>query len=84
LQQLFGFIDIDKINPDAWPALIADLSAGENGIVNLAFAESMVEKAVAAHSALVDQVQKDVNRCYENDLVLEESESVLYNSLRKL
>ncbi|KAI3784011.1 hypothetical protein L1987_43102 [Smallanthus sonchifolius] len=109
LQQLSGFIDVDKINPDAWPALIADLSAGENGIVSLAFgytrlflpdkpvtkaqaaialaageasdivseelarieAESMAEKAVAAHTALVDQVQKDINTCYENDLLLE-------------
>ncbi|PWA84041.1 hypothetical protein CTI12_AA154290 [Artemisia annua] len=33
LQQCSGFIDIDKINPDAWPALIADLSAGEQGII---------------------------------------------------
>ncbi|KAA8533715.1 hypothetical protein F0562_031232 [Nyssa sinensis] len=32
LHQLSGFIDIDKINPDAWPALMADLSAGEQGI----------------------------------------------------
>ncbi|KAJ0753183.1 hypothetical protein HanPI659440_Chr09g0332851 [Helianthus annuus] len=109
LQQLSGFIDTDKINPDAWPALIADLSAGENGIVSLAFgytrlfqpdkpvtiaqaaialatgeasdivseelarieAESMAEKAVAAHTALVDQVQKDINTYYENDLQLE-------------
>ncbi|KAD4584844.1 hypothetical protein R6Q59_036371 [Mikania micrantha] len=110
LLQVSGFIDIDKINPDAWPALIADLSAGENGIVSLAFgytrlfqpdkpvtkaqaaialatgeeasdivseelarieAESMAEKAVAAHSALVDQVQKDINMYYENDLLLE-------------
>ncbi|PWA82859.1 hypothetical protein CTI12_AA172110 [Artemisia annua] len=114
LQQLSGFIDIDKINPDAWPALIADLSAGENGIVGLAFgytrlfqpnkpvtnsqaaialatgegsdvvseelarieAESMAEKVVAAHSALVDQVQKDVNRYYENDLLVEREKIV--------
>ncbi|CAG7892725.1 unnamed protein product [Brassica rapa] len=37
LYQLSGFLDIDKINPEAWPALIADLSAGENGITSLAF-----------------------------------------------
>lgn len=37
LHQLSGFIDIDKINPDACPALVADLSAGENGIIALAF-----------------------------------------------
>lgn len=34
-------------------------------------AESMAEKAVAAHSALVAQVEKDLNASYENDLSLE-------------
>ncbi|XP_052210335.1 uncharacterized protein LOC127813411 isoform X2 [Diospyros lotus] len=109
LQQLSGFIDIDKINPDAWPALVADLSAGENGIIGLAFgytrlfqpdkpvtksqaaialatgeasdivseelarieAESMAENAVAAHTALVAQVEKDVNASFEKELSLE-------------
>ncbi|GFZ15354.1 hypothetical protein Acr_24g0015440 [Actinidia rufa] len=109
LHQLSGFIDIDKINPDACPALVADLSAGENGIVTLAFgytrlfqpdkpvtkaqaaialatgeasdivseelarieAESMAENAVAAHSALVAQVEKDVNASFEKELLLE-------------
>ncbi|KAK8686608.1 hypothetical protein V6N13_125631 [Hibiscus sabdariffa] len=37
LYQMSGFIDIHKINPDAWPALVADLSAGEQGIIALAF-----------------------------------------------
>eukprot|EP01018_Ginkgo_biloba_P030671 Gb_30000 [translate_table: standard] len=32
-----GFIDIDKINHDAWPALLADLLSGEQSIVNVAF-----------------------------------------------
>ncbi|KAJ9545756.1 hypothetical protein OSB04_025463 [Centaurea solstitialis] len=114
LQRLSGFIDIDRIDQDAWPALIADLSAGEHGIVGLAFgytrlfqpdkpvtksqaaialatgeasdivseelarieAESMAEKAVAAHSALVDQVQKDVNTYFEKDLLLEREKIV--------
>ncbi|KAK3037184.1 hypothetical protein RJ639_030077 [Escallonia herrerae] len=109
LQQLSGFIDVDKINPDACPALVADLSAGEQGITALAFgytrlfqpdkpvtkaqaaialatgeasdivgeelarieAESMAEKAVAAHSALVDQVEKDVNASFEKEFLLE-------------
>lgn len=109
LQQVSGFIDIDKIDPDACPALIADLSAGEQGIIALSFgytrlfqpdkpvtkaqaaiaiatgeasdivseelarieAESMAEKAVAAHSALVDQVEKDVNASFEKELLLE-------------
>ncbi|GKC78841.1 DNA double-strand break repair Rad50 ATPase [Tanacetum coccineum] len=80
---------IDKINPDAWPALIADLSAGENGIVNLAFGYTRVfqpNKPVTNSQAAIAlaTVQKYVIRYYENDLVLEESKSVLYNSLRKL
>jgi hypothetical protein len=37
LYKLSGFIDIDKINPDAWPSIIADLSTGEQGIAALAF-----------------------------------------------
>ncbi|EOA12955.1 hypothetical protein CARUB_v10025937mg [Capsella rubella] len=37
LYQLSGFLDIDQINPEAWPALLADLSAGEHGITALAF-----------------------------------------------
>ncbi|CAI9762422.1 unnamed protein product [Fraxinus pennsylvanica] len=109
LQQLSGFIDIDKINPDAWPALVADLAAGEQGIITLALgytrlfqpakpvtkaqaaialatgdasaivseelvrieAEYMAEKAVAAHSSLVAQVEKDMNAIYEQELFLE-------------
>ncbi|KAI3680330.1 hypothetical protein L2E82_50431 [Cichorium intybus] len=119
LERLSGFIDIDKINPDAWPALISDLSAGENGIIGLAFgytrlfqpdkpvtkaqaaialatgessdivseeltrieAESMAEKAVAAHTALVDQVQQEVNTYFEKDLLLEREKIV---SLEKI
>lgn len=37
LYQLSGFIDTDKIHPNACPALVADLSAGEQGIIALAF-----------------------------------------------
>uniref|UniRef100_A0A5B7BSB4 Putative GPI-anchored adhesin-like protein PGA55 isoform X1 n=1 Tax=Davidia involucrata TaxID=16924 RepID=A0A5B7BSB4_DAVIN len=109
LHQLSGFIDIDKIHSDACPALVADLSAGEQGIIALAFgytrlfqpdkpvtkaqaaialatceasdivseelarieAESMAENAVAAHSALVAQVEKDVNASFEKELSIE-------------
>nr|XP_011470349.1 PREDICTED: uncharacterized protein LOC101314705 isoform X3 [Fragaria vesca subsp. vesca] len=108
LHQISGFIDTDKIHPDACPALVADLS-GEQGIIALAFgytrlfqpnkpvtkaqaaialatgeyaevvseelarieAETMAEKAVDAHNALVAQVEKDVNATFEKDLSLE-------------
>ncbi|XP_022984998.1 uncharacterized protein LOC111483097 isoform X1 [Cucurbita maxima] len=109
LRQVSGFIDTDKIHPDACPALVADLSAGEQGIIALAFgytrlfqpdkpvtkeqaaialatgeasdmvseelarieAESMAENAVAAHSALVAQVEKDINGSFEKELSIE-------------
>ncbi|CAL0303379.1 unnamed protein product [Lupinus luteus] len=109
LYHLSGFIDTDKIHPSACPALVADLSAGEHGIIALAFgytrlfqpdkpvtksqaaialatgdasdivseelarieAESMAENAVAAHSALVAQVEKDVNASFERELLIE-------------
>ncbi|KAF8040597.1 hypothetical protein BT93_B2727 [Corymbia citriodora subsp. variegata] len=109
LCRVSGFIDIDKINPDAYPALVADLSAGEQGIIALAFgytklfqpdkpvtkaqaaialatgeaadvvseelarieAETMAENAVAAHSALVAQVEKDINASFEKMLSVE-------------
>ncbi|PPR84443.1 hypothetical protein GOBAR_AA36268 [Gossypium barbadense] len=95
LYQISGFIDIAKINPDAWPAVVADVSAGEQGIIALAFAqvavalatgeafdlvneelarieaESMAEKAVSAHNALVAEVEKDVNASFEKELLIE-------------
>ncbi|KAG2715901.1 hypothetical protein I3760_03G100400 [Carya illinoinensis] len=109
LYQISGFIDVDKIHPDACPALVADISAGEQGIIALAFgytrlfqpdkpvtkaqaavalatgeasdivseelarieAESMAENAVAAHSALVAEVEKDINASFEKELSLE-------------
>ncbi|KAL2334723.1 hypothetical protein Fmac_015936 [Flemingia macrophylla] len=109
LYQLSGFIDTDKIHPNACPALVADLSAGEHGIIALAFgytrlfqpdkpvtkaqaamaiatgeasdivseelarieAESIAENAVAAHTALVAQVEKDINASFEQELFIE-------------
>ncbi|KAL9164509.1 hypothetical protein ABFS82_06G108800 [Erythranthe guttata] len=118
-KQVSGFIDIEKIDPGAWPALVADLEAGDQGIITLAFgytrlfqpekpvtkaqaaialstgdssvivseelarieAESMAEKAVSAHSALVAQVEKDLNASYEKDLFLEREK---INAVEKL
>ncbi|KAL1357592.1 hypothetical protein AAHE18_05G265800 [Arachis hypogaea] len=109
LYKLSGFIDTEKIHPNACPALVADLSAGEQGIIALAFgytrlfqpekpvtnaqaavalatgdasdvvseelarieAESMAENAVAAHSALVAQVERDINANFEQELLIE-------------
>lgn len=109
LYQTSGFIDIEKIDSGAWPALLADLSSGEQGIISLAFgytrlfqpnkpvtkaqaaialatgeaaeivgeelarieAESLAETAVNAHTALVAQVEKDLNASFEQELVKE-------------
>ncbi|XP_068645621.1 probable GPI-anchored adhesin-like protein PGA55 isoform X2 [Aristolochia californica] len=109
LSNCSGFLDIDRINPEAWPALAADISAGEQGIIVLAFgytrlfqpekpvtkaqaaialatgdstdvvgeelarieAEAMAETAVAAHTALVAQVEKDINANFEKELAIE-------------
>ncbi|KAF3793569.1 hypothetical protein EJ110_NYTH08023 [Nymphaea thermarum] len=109
LYQQSGFIDIDRISPHAWPALMADISAGEHGITALAFgytrlfqpdkpvtkaqaaialavgdatevvgeelarieAESLADTAVAAHSALVAQVEKDLHAVFEKQLAME-------------
>ncbi|CAK8532427.1 unnamed protein product [Lathyrus sativus] len=109
LHRLSGFIDTDKIHPNACPALVADLSSGDQGIIALAFgytrlfqpdkpvtkaqaalalatgdasdivseeltrieAESIAENAVTAHSALVAQVEKDINASFEQELFLE-------------
>lgn len=37
LSQCSGFIDIEKISPDAWPAIVADISSGDQSIMALAF-----------------------------------------------
>lgn len=37
LEELSGFIDINKIHEDARPALLEDIKAGEQSIVALAF-----------------------------------------------
>ncbi|KAK9103631.1 hypothetical protein Sjap_020885 [Stephania japonica] len=109
LYQTCGFIDIDRINPDAWPAIVADHSSGVHGIMALAFgytrlfqpdkpvtkaqaaialstgeavdvvneelarieAESIAEAAVAAHTALIAEVEKEVNASFEKELSLE-------------
>lgn len=50
LHQVSGFIDTDKIHPDACPALVADLSVGEHGIIALAFGGYMLLKFVNCFS----------------------------------
>ncbi|RRT74413.1 hypothetical protein B296_00013139 [Ensete ventricosum] len=83
IYQCCGYIDVHKINPDAWPALVADLSSGGQSITALAFAEivseelarieaeSLAETAVSADAALLAQVEKDVNANFEKEIAKE-------------
>ncbi|KAJ1292580.1 hypothetical protein BS78_01G000700 [Paspalum vaginatum] len=42
-----GYIDIDKINTAAWPALVADLGAGDQSITALAFGKPVTKGQAA-------------------------------------
>ncbi|XP_078427511.1 oxidoreductase/transition metal ion-binding protein [Wolffia australiana] len=113
LLQFTGYIDVDRISPDAWAAIVADLSSREHGIIPLSFgytrlfqpekpvtkaqaaialttgeaaevvgeelarieAESMADAAVAAHSALVAEVEQDLNASFERELALEKQKA---------
>lgn len=84
LYQLSGFIDIDKINPDAWPALVADLSAGEQGIIALAFGctrlfqpDKPVTNAQAAVALAIGEASDAVNE----ELERIEAESAAENAV---
>ncbi|WCJ36665.1 hypothetical protein M5689_017851 [Euphorbia peplus] len=84
LYQLSGFRDIDKINPDAWPALIADLSATDQGIISLAFGctrlfqpDKPVTKAQAAIALATGEGSDIVNE----ELARIEAESIAENAV---
>ncbi|KAG6383334.1 hypothetical protein SASPL_156923 [Salvia splendens] len=81
-KKLTGFMDIDKINPDAWPAVVADIAAGDQ-VMNLhgLKQKTMAENAVSEHSALVAQVEKDLNASFEKELSLEREK---INAVEKL
>ncbi|EEF49093.1 conserved hypothetical protein [Ricinus communis] len=84
LYQLSGFRDVDKIHPDAWPALIADLSAGDQGIISLAFGctrlfqpNKPVTKAQAAVALAIGEASDIVNE----ELARIEAESMAENAV---
>ncbi|XP_010550554.1 PREDICTED: uncharacterized protein LOC104821392 isoform X2 [Tarenaya hassleriana] len=84
LYKLSGFIDIDKINPDAWPALIEDLSSGEQGIAALAFGctrlfqpDKPITKAQAAIALANGEAADTVNE----ELARIEAESMAENAV---
>ncbi|KAK6117620.1 hypothetical protein DH2020_048635 [Rehmannia glutinosa] len=79
LQQFSGFIDIDKIHPDAWPALVADLAAGEQGIITLAFGYTRLfqpEKPVTKAQAAIALSTGDASAIVSEELARIEAESM--------
>ncbi|XP_044505910.1 uncharacterized protein LOC123225759 isoform X2 [Mangifera indica] len=84
LHQLSGFIDIDKINPDAWPALVADLSAGEQGIIALAFGCTRLfqpNKPVTKAQAAVALAIGEASDIVSDELARIEAESAAENAV---
>ncbi|XP_012090241.1 uncharacterized protein LOC105648457 isoform X2 [Jatropha curcas] len=84
LYQLSGFRDIDKINPDAWPALIADLSAGDHGIISLAFGCTRLfqpDKPVTKAQAAVALATGEASDIVNEELARIEAESMAENAV---
>ncbi|CAL9243242.1 unnamed protein product [Arabidopsis halleri] len=82
LYQLSGFLDIDRINPEAWPALIADLSAGEHGITALAFGRTRLfqpAKAVTKAQTAVSLAIGDAFEVVGEELARIEAEAIAEN-----
>ncbi|XWS61180.1 hypothetical protein CRYUN_Cryun07bG0103600 [Craigia yunnanensis] len=82
--QISGFIDIDKINPDAWPALVADLSGGEQGIIALAFGCTRLflpNKPVTKAQAAVALATGDASDLVSEELARIEAEYVAENAV---
>nr|XP_010940476.1 uncharacterized protein LOC105059037 isoform X2 [Elaeis guineensis] len=79
LYQCSGFIDIDKINPDAWPALVADLSAGDQSITALAFGFTRLfqpNKPVTKAQAAIAIASGDTAEAISDELARIEAESL--------
>ncbi|CAK7337312.1 unnamed protein product [Dovyalis caffra] len=84
LYELSGFRDIDKINPDAWPALVADLSAGDQGIISLAFGCTRLfqpNKPVTKAQAAVAIATGEASDLVSEELARIEAESVAENAV---
>lgn len=79
LWQKSGFIDIDKIHQDAWPALLADLSSGEQSIVAVAFGYTRLfqpDKPVTKAQAAVALATGDAAELVSEELARIEAESL--------
>ncbi|XP_031483051.1 uncharacterized protein LOC116252718 isoform X6 [Nymphaea colorata] len=79
LYQQSGFIDIDRISPHAWPALMADISAGEHGITALAFGYTRLfqpDKPVTKAQAAIALAVGDAAEVVGEELARIEAESL--------
>ncbi|KAL5720473.1 hypothetical protein ACHQM5_013140 [Ranunculus cassubicifolius] len=81
-----GFIDIDKIHPDAWPALVADQSAGEQGIMTLAFGYTRLfqpNKPVTKGQAAIALSTGESSDAVSEELARIEAESMAETAVAK-
>lgn len=82
LYEISGFIDIDKIHPDAWPALMADLYAGEQGITALAFGYTKLfqpDKPVTKSQAAIALSTGEASDIVSEELTRIEAEAIAEN-----
>ncbi|CAN1180664.1 hypothetical protein LINPERHAP2_LOCUS34888 [Linum perenne] len=84
LYQVSGFRDIDRIHPDAWPSLVADLSAGDQGIISLAFGCTRLfqpDKPVTKAQAAIALALGDASDVVSEELARIEAESMAENAV---
>ncbi|XP_068329008.1 stress response protein NST1-like isoform X2 [Pyrus communis] len=83
LYRISGFIDADKIHPDACPALVADLS-GEQGIIALAFGYTRLfqpDKPVTKAQAAIALATGEYSDSVSEELARIEAESIAENAV---
>ncbi|KAH9327267.1 hypothetical protein KI387_007445, partial [Taxus chinensis] len=79
LWKISGFIDIDKIHQDAWPALLADLKSGEQSITSAAFGHTRLfqpDKPVTKAQAAVALATGEAVELVTEELARLEAESL--------
>ncbi|XP_047333778.1 uncharacterized protein LOC124937541 isoform X4 [Impatiens glandulifera] len=83
-KQLSGFIDINKINPDAWPAIAADVAAGEQGIIALAFGYTRLfhpDKPLTKAQAAIALATGEASEIVNEELARIEAEALAENAV---
>ncbi|GLJ05087.1 hypothetical protein SUGI_0010720 [Cryptomeria japonica] len=79
LWKMSGFIDIDKISQDAWPAILADLTSGEQSIISVAFGHTRLfqpDKPVTKAQAAVALATGEAAELVTEELARLEAESL--------